>query len=120
MVIWFPPQGRPATPLWRRRRLDDGLRAYVLRDKLGVLAQAEARALDLDHDRVVQQAVEKGRGHDGIAEHLAPLGKAAVRGQSTDTADLPTFGMRACFPMSKSSARRRYFFTSGHRDAESG
>ena len=51
----------------------------MLRDKLGVLAQAEAGSLDLDHDRVVQQAVEKGRGHDGIAEHLAPRFRSAAQ-----------------------------------------
>ena len=46
-----------------------------------MLAQAVAGAFDLDNDGVVQQAVEKRRGDHGIAEDLAPFGKAAVRGE---------------------------------------
>jgi hypothetical protein len=34
-----------------------------------VLAQAVARALDLHDHRVMQEAVEEGSGHDGVAEH---------------------------------------------------
>ena len=50
-------------------------------DEVGVLSKAIARTLDLDDDRVVQEPVEeRGRDH-GIAEDLAPFGKAAVRGQ---------------------------------------
>ena len=48
----------------------------MLGDKLGVLARAVTGALDLHHDRMVEQAVEQRGGRDGIAEHLAPLGKA--------------------------------------------
>ena len=50
----------------------------MLRHEFGVLAQAIARAFDLHDDGVVQQPVQKGRGDDGVAEHLAPLGEAAV------------------------------------------
>ena len=46
-----------------------------------MLAEAIAGALDLDHDGMVQQAVEQCGGDDGIAEHLAPFGKAAVGGE---------------------------------------
>ena len=45
-----------------------------------MLAQAVAGAFDLDNDGVVQQAVQKRRGDHGIAEDLAPFGKAAVGG----------------------------------------
>ena len=46
-----------------------------------MLAQAIARALDLDDDGVVKEPVQEGRGHDGITEELAPFGKAAVGGE---------------------------------------
>lgn len=42
-------------------------------------AQAVACTLDLDDDRVVQQAVEKRGGDHGIAEDVAPFGEPAVR-----------------------------------------
>ena len=64
-----------------RRRIDEGFGADVLGHEVGMLAQAIARALDLDDDGVVQQPVEQRRGDDGIAEDLAPFGKAAVRGE---------------------------------------
>ena len=44
-------------------------------------AQAVAGALDLDDDGVVEQPVEEGGCDDGVAEDLAPLGEAAVRGE---------------------------------------
>src|SRR5512135_1619980 len=44
-------------------------------------APAIAGPLDLDDDGMVEQAVQQGRGDHGTAEHLAPLGKAAVGGQ---------------------------------------
>ena len=53
----------------------------MLGDEVAVLTQSVARALDLNDDGVVQQTIEQGRGHDGIAEHLTPFRKAAVRGQ---------------------------------------
>ena len=53
----------------------------MLGHKFGMLAQAVAGALDLNDDGVVQQSVEQGRGDDGIAEHLAPFGEAAVGGE---------------------------------------
>jgi len=43
-----------------------------------VLTKPVARSLDLDDDRVVEQAVEKRRGDDRVAEDLAPFGKAPV------------------------------------------
>lgn len=43
--------------------------------------EAVAGALDADDDGVVEQAVEQGGGDDGVAEHLAPFGKAAVGGE---------------------------------------
>ena len=46
-----------------------------------MLAQPIARALDLDDNGMVKQAVEQGRGDDGIAEELAPFGEAAVGGE---------------------------------------
>jgi hypothetical protein len=73
----------PAASRWlrRERRRDDGLGSKVLGHKVGVLAQAVARALDLNDDGVVQQAVQEGCRDDGIAEDLAPFGKAAVGGE---------------------------------------
>ena len=44
-----------------------------------MLAQAIAGALDLDDDRVMQEAVEESRCDNGIAEDLAPFGESAVR-----------------------------------------
>ena len=41
-------------------------------------AQAVTGALDLDHDGMVQQAIEERRCHHRIPEHLAPFSKAAV------------------------------------------
>ena len=51
------------------------------RQQVGVLAHAIAGAFDVHDHRVVQQPVQQGRGDDRIAEHLAPFGKAAVRGE---------------------------------------
>ena len=45
----------------------------MLRDEIGVLAQPVACALDLDHDGMVEQAIEQCGCNDGIAEHLAPI-----------------------------------------------
>jgi hypothetical protein len=53
----------------------------VLGHEIGMLTQAIARALDLDHDRMVQQAVEQRGCNDRIAEDLAPFGEAAVGGE---------------------------------------
>ena len=53
----------------------------MLGHEIGVLAQPVAGAFDLDDDGVMQQAVEQRGGDDGIAEDLAPFGKAAVGGQ---------------------------------------
>ena len=61
-----------------RRRCDGGVRACVLRDEIGVGAQAVAGAFDLDDDGMVEQPVEQRGGDDGVAEDLAPLGEATV------------------------------------------
>ncbi|GJE83793.1 hypothetical protein CJNNKLLH_5171 [Methylorubrum thiocyanatum] len=50
-------------------------------DEVGVLAQAVARPLDLDHHGMLEQSAEQRRGHDRITKHLAPFGEAAVRSQ---------------------------------------
>src|SRR3954470_15619637 len=50
----------------------------VLRNEVGVLAHAVARALDLHHDGVVQQSVQQGGGDHRVRENLAPFGKAAI------------------------------------------
>lgn len=57
------------------------MRARVLRDQIGVVAQPIAGAFDLDHDGVVQQPIKQGGGDDRIAEHLVPFCEAPVRGQ---------------------------------------
>ena len=72
---------RSAAALGRWRRRDRGVGAGVLRDEIGMGAQAVAGPLDLDDDGVVQEAIEERGGDDGIAEDLAPFGEAAVRGQ---------------------------------------
>ena len=48
------------------------------RQQIGVPAHAVAGPLDLYDDRVMEQPIQQGCGDDGIAKHLAPLGKAAV------------------------------------------
>ena len=50
----------------------------MLWHELGMLSEAIAGSLDLYDDGVVEQPVEQRRGDDGIAEHVAPFGKAAV------------------------------------------
>ena len=50
----------------------------MFRHELGVLTQAVARPLDLHDDGVMEQPVQQGGGDDGIAEDIAPFGKAAV------------------------------------------
>ena len=37
--------------------------------------------LDLDHDGMVQQAVQQGGGHDDVTEDGAPVLEAAIRGE---------------------------------------
>ena len=46
-----------------------------------MLAQSVAGALDLHHDGVVQEAVEERGCDDLVAEHVAPLGEAAIAGE---------------------------------------
>jgi len=55
------------------RRLDDGLRAHVFRDQIGMMAQVIAGAFDLDDAGIVQQTVEERGGDDGGAEDIAPF-----------------------------------------------
>ena len=57
-------------------------------DRLGQggVEQVVACALDLHDDGMVEEAVEEGRGDDGVAEHLAPFGEAAVGGQDDGAA----------------------------------
>jgi hypothetical protein len=62
-------------------RGDGSLRAHMLGYKIGMLAEAITRSLDLDHHSVVQEPIKKGCGDDRVAEHLAPLGEAAVGGE---------------------------------------
>lgn len=50
----------------------------MLWNEIGVLAHAVAGALDLNDDGVMEQTVEERGGDDGVAEDLAPFGKAAV------------------------------------------
>ena len=53
----------------------------MLGHQIGVLTQAVAGAFDLDHHGMMEQSVEQRGGDDGIAEDLAPFGKAAVGGE---------------------------------------
>jgi hypothetical protein len=62
-------------------RVDGGFGSNVLRHEIGVLAQTVARSLDLDDDGMVKQPIEQCGCNNGIAEDLAPFGKAAVGGE---------------------------------------
>ena len=73
-------------PFGLLRRVDGRSCADVFRHEIGVLAKAIAGAFDLDNDRVVEEAVEKGRGDNMVAEHFSPFGEAAVRCQDHDVA----------------------------------
>ncbi len=64
--------------LCRDWRVDEGLGADVLGHEIGMLAQAVAGSFDLDDDSVVQESIEQSGGDHGIAEYLAPFGKAAI------------------------------------------
>jgi hypothetical protein len=55
--------------------------ACVFRHQVGMLTQPVTGALDLHDNSVVQEAVEKRGCDDGIAEYVAPFGKAPVGGQ---------------------------------------
>ena len=59
-------------------RLDERVGTDVFGNEIGVLAEAVARAFDLDNDGMVEEPVEQRSGDDGIAEHVAPFGKATV------------------------------------------
>jgi len=54
----------------------------MLRDALGVPAEAMAGNLDPDDDGIVRQAIEPRGCDDGVAEDLSPSGEASVRGQA--------------------------------------
>ena len=49
--------------------------------ELGVLAHAVAVAADVDEVAVVQEPVDERRGHDLVAEDLAPFLEALVGGE---------------------------------------
>lgn len=53
----------------------------VFGDEIGVLPHAIAGALYLDHDGMVEQAIEESCGNDGVTENLAPFGKASIGGK---------------------------------------
>lgn len=53
----------------------------MLRDQIGMSTQAVACAFDLNDDRMVKQPIEQSSCDDRVAEHIAPLGNAAVRCQ---------------------------------------
>ena len=53
----------------------------VFGEEVGVLPHAIAGALDLNDHGVMEEPVEQRGGDNGIAEHISPLGEAAVRGQ---------------------------------------
>ena len=61
--------------------MDQSLGSDVLGHEVGVLAKSIACALHLHDDGVVQQSVQQGGRDDGVAEHLAPFGEAAVGGE---------------------------------------
>src|SRR6185436_14371476 len=58
-----------------------GGRAGADEPSLLLLPQAIALAADVQHVTVVQEAIEDRRGDDAVAEDLAPLAEALVRGQ---------------------------------------
>ncbi|BBU64152.1 hypothetical protein MSC49_40870 (plasmid) [Methylosinus sp. C49] len=47
-----------------------------------MLAQAIARAFDLEDDGMVQEAVENFGGDSGVTEGVAPFRETAVRGEN--------------------------------------
>jgi hypothetical protein len=49
--------------------MDERLRANVLREQVGVLAQPVAGPFDLDHHGMVEQAIEQCGGDHGTTEH---------------------------------------------------
>ncbi len=53
----------------------------MLGHEIGMLSEAVTGALDLDDNGLVQEAVQQGGGDNRVAEHLAPLGEAAVGGE---------------------------------------
>ena len=46
-----------------------------------MLTETVARSFDLDDDRMVEKAIEKRGGDDGIAEDVTPFGEAAIGGE---------------------------------------
>jgi len=62
--------------------LDRHLRAGQGHFGLALLFEPVTFAADVDHRGAVQQAVQRGRSHDGVAgEDLAPVGKGLVAGE---------------------------------------
>ena len=52
--------------------------AEIFRDQIDMLAQAIACPLDLDHDGVVQKAVQQGGGDNRVPKEITPFGEATV------------------------------------------
>src|SRR6266508_5786303 len=72
--IWTEGGSRRSGEVAERRSLSGG------RDAGAAFAQAVALAFEGDHGGVVDEPVDQGGGDDGVAEDLAPLLEAAVRG----------------------------------------
>ena len=60
--------------------------------QVSVLAHAVAGAFYVHDDCVVQETVQQGGRDDEVAEHLAPLGKAAIGGQDHGAALVASIG----------------------------
>ena len=76
MQLW-----RSAASFWSRRGVEGRAGPDVFGNEVGVLAHAITGALDLNDDSMMEQPVEQRGGDDGIAEDLAPLREASVRGE---------------------------------------
>src|SRR3954470_6052338 len=75
---WF---GRAPPAARRFSGTGHTVEAQGLRKQVGVLAQAVAGALNVDDDRMVEQAVQQRGRDDRIAKNLGPLREPAVAGQ---------------------------------------
>ena len=54
-----------------------------------VVSQAVGIAVEVEHDRAVQEAVEHGGGDGGVAENLTPFSNAAVGGNDDRCLHIP-------------------------------
>ena len=89
-AYWRPDSGRLSSTLFSRASWTAGCLAsrsegrfgtQGVRDQIGVLTQAVARALDVHDDGVVEQAVQKGGGNDLVAKNFRPFAEATIRSQ---------------------------------------